>query len=250
MKRIVITLVLMIYAASIYAGFVRRCEAGDTDVRAAIYFNWDLPRPPEFPEDCWEGYERLRRMPELHFSYVDTLDFIYELPYVERLTIDKTKLNSIAPIRSLHYLTSLTLEGAPVADFRPLVDLAPSLRYLSIGADPALSDASLEPLSELYALRMLSVVDGGIRDLHFIESLPELASLTVSGNRLTIIEPLSVLSGLRFLEARDNAISDISVVKSLPLLKHASFRGNRLDQATCHEQLEGIRLERAICRDL
>ena len=123
-------------------------------------------------------------------------------------------------------LTELDLAGNPIEDISPLRDMM-QLTHLGLGAtNLSVSDLSL--LSELIALRYLTLWDNHISDLSPLSTLTSLVGLDLGGNHISDLSPLSELTDLVELALGDNQISDISPLSALMELRNLSLSNNPL----------------------
>ena len=95
----------------------------------------------------------------------------------------------------------------------------------------SLSDASLEEITQLYAVDSLSLANNNLRDISRLAGLGGLVTLNLSGNNISDIRALSYLSSLRTLYLDQNPISDFSPLYTLQNLKSLSIKGIEITES-------------------
>lgn len=170
------------------------------------------------------------------------------LPYLEKLTISDTSLNTLGALSTLDNLKTLDLSGsrfspselAVLATLPSLTSLTMAECGLSTIAD--LADAqylthldlssntirNLDVLTPMTTLQTINLDHNAVTDLSALSSLINLETLTVSYNSLKSLEPVSGCVKLRHLEADHNQIGSLRGVDVLPLLSHLSVDYNQL----------------------
>lgn len=171
-----------------------------------------------------------------------------KLIYLESLTINETKIDSLQFLSSLASLQSLDLTGSRFsADELVTVASLPNLQSLTLSncglstiAD--LGNArnltylnlanntirNLEPLSTLTNLRELNLQHNAVIDLSALSNLGSLQTLDVSYNSLSSISPIAVCSQLTWLEAGNNSLTDLNSIDKLTSLTHLNVSNNNL----------------------
>lgn len=222
-------LLFLSLCVSVQAGaatdFVARCIDGDTDVRAAVYFNWEGRLPPEFPEDCEAGYRLLLEKKEVELAYSNRIDFISEFTQIESLKISRTKFGSLAPLAKLTELRALDIDGG---------------RYFL-----------LTPLAYLSKLESLTLDNNRrVNDLTALQGLEQLRTLRMRHDEVNWLGPVAIMTQLETLDMQDNKIDDASPLRSLSALTNANLRQNQLSESACRQQLAGYHLVDQICSEL
>ncbi len=159
------------------------------------------------------------------------------------LTVD----HPVTPFDDLGFCASLdlrgfTLRGTAVTNLAPLA-ASPFLSTLEL-SDLPISDFTV--LATLTNLEQVTITNTGLRDLNWLNGLPQVFRLNVSANSITNWAPLptsvwdlnisstgisnlSVLSGLSnlaILYAASNAIADLTPLSGLTNLRHGDFSAN------------------------
>lgn len=205
--------------------FVQQCIDADTDVRAAIYFNWQGPVPPEFPSDCDAGYRQLRELKHIELNYSNRISFIAEFNQLESLTIQNSHLKSLAPLATLKNLQSLQIDGGQY--------------YL------------LRPLAHLPMLTMLTLDHNArIQDLTELQGVNQLTHLRLRHNQIRSLYPVQFLQHLVQLDIDDNQVNDLTPLYHLQALSYVNVNHNQLSQSDCLTQLYGHPNKEAWCASI
>ena len=195
-----------------------------------------------FTDDLWEISEFT--VPQDVSSYED----LKLLPYVQRLTIQSGRLDTLAYLSSLTTLEYLDLSDSrfPPIDLAVLVSL-PELRELNLSncglssiADlsgaPSLEVLDLsnntvrnmDALSTVATLRELNLEHNAVTGLGALASLTELQKLNVSYNSVTDLSPLANCVNLSWLHAGNNSISTVTAVDQLSGLTYLNLSYNNI----------------------
>ena len=134
-----------------------------------------------------------------------------------------------ADYSDLKYLTSLerlTIDGGISAELDKLSVLS-HLCELSI-SDCTVPEESLQKITQLPRLNVLSLRNCGISSVSAISSAANLISLNLSGNAVRNLAPLSNLSKLQELILDHNAVSDLTPLMTLTALEKLDVSYNAL----------------------
>ncbi len=177
-----------------------------------------------------------------------TLTDVSKLSYLESLTVQNAKLDSLTFLSSLNHLTDLDLTGCRFSSENLEVLAAlPMLRKLTL-SNCGLSTISglenaqnltqidlsnntirnLDPLSGLTKLTEIDLQHNAVTDLSALSALTELATLDVCYNSIQSLSPLSTCAKLSYLCARNNKITSLKGVESLSALTYLHASNNKL----------------------
>lgn len=165
-----------------------------------------------------------------------SLDFLVEVPFIERLTVPSVSIRNDGGVRSLKQLRELELQnyGVSEIDFASFPHLEKLTTVWRPGAESALDCARLRSISirgfpgpdltsfhRLVQLRLLDLVEGGLESTVGIEQLLQLEWLRFGALRklrsLKGVDALSQLRELRIVRCR--RISSLAELSSLQALK-------------------------------
>ena len=170
------------------------------------------------------------------------------LPYVEKLTIQDFRLDSLSSLVTLTYLKELDLSGCrfPASDLKILAGL-PKLEKLNLSQCnlSTIADLSgamnlqvldvssntlrnLEPLIPMTTLREVYLQHNAVTSLEALSALTGLEKLDVSYNSVTNLSPLAGCVSLTWLNAGHNNISDLTGVDTVGQLTHLFLDNNNL----------------------
>lgn len=170
------------------------------------------------------------------------------MPYLTKLTIQNSTIDSLSHLSSLAKLVVLDLTGSkfPVDDMSVLATL-PSLSSLtmsgcSLSTIEGLAGAqnltyldlsnntlrNLEVLTPMASLSEINLNHNAVTDLSALKDLPNLVKLTVNFNSLSSLSPISSCVRLTHLEADNNNLTSLSGMEKLTLLNHLSVNSNDL----------------------
>ncbi len=149
------------------------------------------------------------------------------MPFLETLTIQDQKMDSLSSLSGLNSLRTLTLNGCrfPVDELSLLADL-PSLTNLTLSG---CSLSTIEGLAELTGLTHLDLSDNTIRKLEPISGMTGLVELNLQHNAVTNLSALSGLTNLDSLDVSFNALSTLSPLASCVKLTRLAADNNRID---------------------
>lgn len=209
------------------------------------------------------NFEPLSRLPKLTtlnvrgsvhdltpFSVLENLDYLsinYSYPS------NYPQIQTLAPLSNLTGLTALHLTNASrqgiVSDVNSLSNLT-ALRELSI-VNQYISD--LTPVANLTQLNRLGLTANPIEDLSPLQSLTQLNHLSISRTEVSDLTPLSGHENLNSISANSANISDITPLQSIQNLKGISMFDNQIADITplaSLSQLEALSLSENNITDL
>ena len=170
------------------------------------------------------------------------------MPYLTKLTITDSTIDSLEPLSGMSKLVVLDLTGSklPEQGMSTLAKL-PSLSSLTLsncglstieGLESAgsltyldLSNNTLRNLNVLSGMTLLAELNldhNAVTDLTALKDLQNLVKLTVNYNALQSLSPIGSCVRLTHLEADHNNITALYGVDHLPLLNHLSVSYNAL----------------------
>lgn len=149
------------------------------------------------------------------------------------------KEGELLPQEEIGRLTSLTINMRKLEDIRSLKDLEylTGLEILTVhGSSDEMnnilqnmwSDVDMAALSNLEELNMIGC---GLKEISFVESLPQLTSISFYENEIEDISPLAVCKGLKILSLAYNEISDITPLSQLSKLEELGLQYNDISDA-------------------
>ncbi len=130
------------------------------------------------------------------------LTVIAALPNLQRLTLAKCGLSTIA-----------NLEGAP------------NLTYLNLNNNTL---RNLEVLAPMTSLMEIHLSHNAVVDLSQLGGLSNLTTLDISFNSVTSLDPLAGCTKMTWLDASNNALTALTAVDKLPLLSYLAVEHNGL----------------------
>ncbi len=146
---------------------------------------------------------------------VTNLSFAGNLIHLEVLELGGTRVVDLLPLSGLTNLSSLSLQGNPVTNY----DLV---------------------LPTLTNLSSLTIVNSGLSNICFVESLGTVTNLDIRQNRVRDISCLSTLSNLVHCELSHNLLTNISCLTNLAQLSYVGLRYNLLDTVNVAEAMSAI----------
>jgi len=151
---------------------------------------------------------------------------ISKLPNLEEVTISNTVVQAeeLSYLGKLESLQRLTLKKCSLSTVAGL-EHAKNLIYLDL-SDNSLRD--ILPLSGLQNLQELDLSNNALNDLLALSGLKTLISLDVSNNELTSLIPISAVSGLEKLDVSYNKLSDLTGIAQLSHLVNLNVSNNEL----------------------
>jgi len=93
---------------------------------------------------------------------------------------------------------------------------------------------------QFYELETLAIIRSNIEDCNFLQFLPKLNKLNLSGNYLTNISVLSKLKGLTELNLNRNKLTDISVLSELKELTDLNLGRNKVTDISVLSELKEL----------
>ncbi|MGI8782306.1 MAG: leucine-rich repeat domain-containing protein [Acidobacteriota bacterium] len=126
--------------------------------------------------------------------------------------------------------------GNPVRDITALANLT-NLVELRLDANRG---ADIRPLSQLKALKTLSMYENAISDVSALAGLVGLTTLLLGQNHVGDIRPLSGLTGLAVLDLDENVVSDISPLAGLSGLRILGLSTNQISSIQPVASLNGL----------
>ncbi len=154
------------------------------------------------------------------------------LPRLEKLTIDGAVVDSLAPLKDLIELDTITITGSVIST-KDLLTIAslPALKSLTLSGCGLSSIANLEAAT---GLEYLDLRDNAIRNISVLKGFSSLTTLYLGHNALISLEDLRGLTGLQTLDVSYNSLVSTAPVGDLVNLKKLDVSGNSL------MKLEGI----------
>ena len=206
------------------------------------------PEDPVMTDRLWEVLEF--SVPEEAKSLTD----LSYLPYLEKLTIQNRRLESLDVIAGLKYLKELDLSGCriPSAELAVVSNLpqleklnlsncglstiahlasAKNLTYLDLSSNTL---RNLEPLAEMEYLQELYLQHNAVTGLDILQSLLNLTRLDISYNSVTTLSPLSSCFRLTWINAGNNQVEQVDGLDALSDLTHLYLNHNKLDNFDMH----------------
>lgn len=169
---------------------------------------------------------------------VKSYDDLAYLTGLETLTIQNGTGDSLASLRNMSYLTTLTLNGCLVsAEDLQVIGALPSLTKLTLSG---CSLSSIEPLSTASKLTNLNLSNNTIRDLSPLSFMSNLTELNLSHNALDSLNALSSLSSLKTLDVSYNALSSVAPLSSCESLTKLYVGNNVLESLSGVENIKKL----------
>lgn len=179
---------------------------------------------------------------------VSTFADLKLMPYLQKLTIQNKKVDSLSHLSTLEQLKELNLSGSnfPTGDLGTLAKL-PALTHLDLSSCElsTIADLSgsqtlthlnlsnntirnLEPLATIATLVEVNLSNNAVIDLSALSSLGNLDKLLLNYNAISSLEPLAACIKLTHVEADHNQLTSFRGVEELPLLVHLSGDYNNI----------------------
>ncbi len=124
------------------------------------------------------------------------------------------------PIHSPGLKAALEIDGNLINELD-----AADVRHIEIDNEPDLATDELRPFGGIFQLTLKNC---GLRDLSFLEAMPQLRNLDISGNYVVNAYPLSSLKKLETLTAVKCGIGDIDFIMELPAIKELYLDSNNI----------------------
>jgi len=143
----------------------------------------------------------------------------WQLPHLQRLTIQQCDMKNLTPLTPLSALEELEIHHVPIDDLEPLSHLS-TLTSLTLQRTKI---RHLKPLAGLRSLRTLSVGSPLVRDISPLAKLTQLKQLDLqcSARDLT---PLRWLVKLEHLQLTCRDAQSLAVLANMPRLKNLDIR--------------------------
>ena len=185
-----------------------------------------------FTNDLWAIKEFT--VPEDVSSYED----LNLLPYVEKLTLQNARLDTLGYLSNMTHLESLDLSGCRF----PPVDLA-VLAKLPALATLKLSNCGLSSIAELSgapALQVLDLSNNTVRNMDALSSITTLKELNLEHNAVTALGALATLTELEKLNLAHNSIVDLSPLAQCGSLTWLNVSNNSISAISAVDQLSEL----------
>lgn len=202
----------------------------DPSLRKAVTRQAGLPE--DAPLDCLA----LAGLRTVRTSDVERLDGLEHAVNLSSLTVERSRIASLQPLRGLDRLNTVILPGGSVPSLEPLRGLA-HLQFLDL-TDNRVTD--LTPLTELPQLSVVKLSGNSIADLSPLADSTELIVLEADGGQIEDLTPLSGRTELHRLKLNGNRVRDASVLSGLPRLAWLELADNDL---TDMGFIAGLRIE-------
>lgn len=178
----------------------------------------DLAKLPYLQSLTIEGYR------------INTLHFLTQLSELEELVIRKCRFSpdEFSIIASLPKLKALTIAECGISTILGLENAA-NLEHLDL-SDNTLRN--LEPLSGMLLLKNLNLSNNAVTGLSALGSLVNLEKLDVSYNSITSMVPVATMVKLAWLDISHNSLSTLSSLDNLPNLTHFSASHNGISDVS------------------
>lgn len=233
-------------------GVIEEAEFADSAMELALREQLGLDEEdPVMTDQLWEITEFT--VP----AEAKVLSDLSYLPYLEKLTIQGRKLDSLSPLAPLMNLKELDLTGCrfPVTDLKTIAIL-PDLEKLTL-SDCGLSTIAdlsgagklvyldlsrntlrnLEPLTGIENLQELYLQHNAVTSLDALAALSALNKLDISYNSVSSITPLTACAELYWLNAGNNLLATLDGIDAFSALTHLYLNHNKL---TDIEKLAGL----------
>ena len=195
---------------------------------------------PLFTDELWtvtaftvpEGAKNLNDLAKLPYlnsltienDRIESLLFLNSLDFLENLTLIDCKFSpgEIGIIASIPTLKSLTMSDCSLSTIAGL-ESAQNLEYLDLSENTI---RNLESLTGLTSLKSLNLQNNAVTNLTALSSLVNLEKLDISYNSIISLAPIATCTKLAWLDVSHNALSTLSAVDNLPNLTHFSASHN------------------------
>jgi len=225
------------------SGVIEPAVFMDPAIEAAVRTVLNVDSEEElFTNDLWEIREFT--VPE----EATILEDLALLPALEKLTIQKNNIGTLAYLANLTELTELDLTGSrfPAEELTVLTNLPKLTRLImancGLSTIAALTDAqnlitldlsgntlrNLDALTSMTTLTQLDLSHNAVSSLSALTTLSNLEMLDVSYNALTTLAPIATCLNLTWLDAGNNQLANVSGVDNLPALTYLSVEYNSL----------------------
>ena len=169
---------------------------------------------------------------------VKNYDDLAYLTGLETLSIQNGAGDSLASLRNLSYLTTLTLTDCMVStEDLQVIGALPSLTKLTLNG---CSLSSIDNLSTASKLTNLNLSNNAIRDLAPLSFMSSLTELNLSHNALESLNALSSLSSLKILDVSYNSLVSLAPLSSCESLTKLYVGNNSLENLSGIESIKGL----------
>lgn len=166
----------------------------------------------------------------------DSLKAIGTLRTLEKLTLSKCGLSSIAPLEGLTALTYLDLSDNTLRNIGIFAGFT-KLQELHMSSN-ALTD--LEAMANLTDLKILDISFNSLQSLKPLYGITGLQELSVANNALQDIAGIGALTALTTLDLNQNILTDISPLSGCTALIELDISNNKLEEIPVIEELTGL----------
>ena len=174
------------------------------------------------------------KLPNGAKSY-DDLAYFTQL---ETLVIQNSAAESLACLRNMSYLTTLSLTDCIVsAEDLQIIGALPSLTKLTISG---CNLSNIKNLGTASKLTSLNLSNNTIRDLSALSFMSSITELNLSHNALTSLNALSSLTSLKVLDISYNALSSVAPLSSCASLTKLYVSNNALANLNGLEDIKGL----------
>jgi hypothetical protein len=160
----------------------------------------------------------------IHDGSITNWELIGELNLLASLEIHRplSPMTNIQFCSELTNLVDLVLTGFPETDLSPIASL--NLQTLHLTNFPITNFSTVATQTNLW---ILSLVNAGLRDFGWIESLSRLLSLNISGNPITNWSATN--HSLHMLRANSTGLEDLEFIHGFPQLTYLEATNNRIE---------------------
>ncbi len=138
------------------------------------------------------------------------------------------------PIHSPGLKASLQIQSDSINEHS-----AAEIQSITIENEPKLTADELRPFCGLLEL---TIKNCGLRDISFLEAMPQIRHLDISGNPIRSTRQLSVLKSLETLTAIGCGIGDIDFIKELPAIKELYLDRNSITNLVPLKNMHDLRV--------
>ncbi|MCM1183265.1 MAG: hypothetical protein NC337_07825 [Roseburia sp.] len=174
---------------------------------------------------------------------IDSFQVLYDMPWLEKLSIDSQKLRDIGFVSGMSGLTELTIQNSEVKKPDALNDCKDTLTKLNLSHNAQITDYAV--VSEMTRLSDLTLFISYSFDepsqLPDFSNMPELKRLSI-GN-YDNFDGLAAAAGLEELSIRDVYTNDLSAVSGLTKLKRLNLIDMSLDPGAIEPLMSLTNLE-------
>lgn len=158
--------------------------------------------------------------------------YLDQLPHLKEVVMKKTKL-SVAQLEGLIAdYPSLRFDCAFVFARKTALTSQTAFSTMNTLDDLRYTDRHFAGAKYFKSLRALDLGHNAIRDLSFLNDVPELRVLILADNHITDLTPIASLINLEYLELFFNQFTDLSPLASLTKLRDLNLCRNRISDVT------------------